>query len=79
VTEREDQAPKGDDEIVIVEGRVAGCRGRVLIALLVLAILFALLLFMLVRGLLTETPPLPVPQAAASPSHATSHAGTWQA
>ena len=55
-----------DEELVVKQGRIAGCRGRVLVAVIVVGVLFLLLLFMLVRGMLSGTPPQPVRRAAAS-------------
>jgi hypothetical protein len=54
-----------EDEIVVTKsGRLAGCRGRVLIALIVLAILLLALAAMLVRGMLSGTAPQPARRAA---------------
>ena len=62
MTEHDDK--KTEDEVVIEHGRFTGCRGRVLIVLLVLAVMISLLVAMLVRGMFTGTPPLPVKRAA---------------
>ena len=64
MTEREDREAKSEDEVVIEHGRFTGCRGRVLIVLLVLAVMITLLLAMLVRGMFSGTAPLPVKRAA---------------
>lgn len=53
------------DIVVSKSGRVAGCRGRVLVALIVLAILLLLLAAMLVRDMVSGTAPQPVHGAAA--------------
>lgn len=62
MTEPEDK--KTEDEVVIEHGRFTGCRGRVLIVLVVLAVMITLLLAMLVRGMFSGTPPQPVKRAA---------------
>ena len=55
-----------EDEIVVTQsGRLAGCRGRTLVALIVLAVLLLLLAAMLVRGMLSGTAPQPARRAAA--------------
>lgn len=54
------------DEVVVTRsGRLAGCRGRVLVALIALAVLFLLLVVMLVRAMLMPSPPQPGRRAAA--------------
>ena len=65
MTEREHESAASEDEVIVEKDRLIGCRGRVLIALAVLAVLFALLLVMLVRGMLTKTQPQPVKRASA--------------
>ena len=56
-----------EDEVVVTKsGRLAGCRGRVLVALIVLAILLLLLAAVLVRGMLGGTTPQPARRAAAN-------------
>ena len=55
-----------EGEIVVTRsGRLAGCRGRVLVALIVVAILLLLLAAMLVRGMLSGIARQPVRRAAA--------------
>lgn len=50
-----------EDIVVTKSGQLRGCRGRVLVALIVLAVLILLLFAFLVRGMLTKTQPLPQP------------------
>lgn len=55
-----------EEEIVVTSsGRLVGCRGRVLVAVLVLAVLLILLLAFLVRAMLMPTAPQPVRRASA--------------
>ena len=54
-----------EEEIVVVEGRLVGCRGRVRIAVLVLAALLLVLLAFLVRAMLMPSAPQPVKRASA--------------
>ena len=58
-------AEQEDDIVASKSGRVAGCRGRVLVALIVLAILLLLLAAMLVRDMVSGTAPQPVRRTAA--------------
>jgi hypothetical protein len=62
VAEEEDEVV----EVVDEKGRLAfkGCRGRVLVALIVVAVLFLLLLGILFRGMMTKTTPPPRQRAA---------------
>ena len=51
--------------VVTPSGRLVGCRGRVLVALLGLVVLLVLLLAFLVRSMLVSTAPQPVSRASA--------------
>jgi len=53
-----------NDEVITSDNRVVGCRGRVLVAVLMLAALALILAFTLFYRLFTWTPP--VPRRAAS-------------
>lgn len=53
-----------NDEVITSDNRVVGCRGRVLVAVLMLVVLALLLAFTLFYRLFTWTPP--VPRRAAS-------------
>ena len=51
-----------DPDLVITnDGRLAGCRGRVLIGLALVAVLFILLCIVLVWGMDEESQPIPAP------------------
>jgi hypothetical protein len=52
---------KQDDDVVVEEGRVMGCRGRALIGLIILGVLLVILIVMLVRGMFGAMPPPPPP------------------
>ena len=53
-----------ENEVVVDHGKLKGCHGRVLVALLVLIALFLALAFMMGRGMLTKTQPPPRRAAA---------------
>lgn len=56
-----------DDDIVITsDRRLVGCRGRVLVAILLVVALILFLMFVLVRNLLSESQPLPGAAQAAT-------------
>lgn len=58
--------PEPEDDIVIESGgRLRGCHGRVLIALIVLALLLAFMVYILFQSILSGTQPTPVRRAAA--------------
>ena len=48
-----------NDEVITSDNRIVGCRGRVLVAVLVLAVLALILVFTLFYRLFTWTPPVP--------------------
>ena len=48
-----------NDEVITSDNTVVGCRGRVLVAVLVLAALALILAFTLLYRLFTWTPPVP--------------------
>ena len=53
------------EDIVVEGGHLRGCRGRVRMALIILALLVILLIVTLVRSMQTATEPIPVKQASA--------------
>ena len=55
-----------EDIVVTKSGELRGCRGRVLVALIVIAVLMLLLLAFLVRSMVSETQPTPQPRRRAA-------------
>ena len=64
MTEPQAENRHQETEVVVDHGKLKGCHGRVLIALLVLIALFLALAVMIARGMLTRTPPPPRRAAA---------------
>lgn len=57
--------PSGhDDEVITSDNRIVGCRGRVLVAVLILAALALILTATLLYRVFTWTPPVPRRAAA---------------
>jgi hypothetical protein len=52
---------KQDDDVVVEEGRLTGCRGRAVIGLIILGVLLVILIVMLIRGMFGAMPPTPPP------------------
>ena len=50
---------RNDDEVITSDNRIVGCRGRVLVAVLILAALALILTATLFYRLFTWTPPVP--------------------
>ncbi len=60
-----------NDEVITSDNRIVGCRGRVLVAVLILAVLALILTATLFYRLFTWTPPVPrQADAGANPSMA---------